>query len=1414
MEMAIRILSGLLTAAVLAALILPIAAAAKPETLDNGYQMDLENLPRVHFGDHPAWEELFDATWKSLTTTIKKANASLNSKEVYYVDKARAFTNTVFAWDTMFTLMFTKYAQNEFPMLPSLDTFYEHQIDSNGEDDGYIPREINQSTGRDVWAYDDVRSMNPPLWAWAEWDLYQTHGDASQFTRIVKGKTVYERMKQHYAFIERYKKLDNGLYGKTNGYGNGLDNTFNQGEPYIGGQVQSNGDQTYNDLSLQQAQFAYYLSKIAAEIGNEEDAAFYAQEHERIAALIRDKMWDDGAHMFSNLAADGVTHTNVSTPTTLWALAAHVATAQQAQELIQYHGENSQKLYRPYGLATTAYDHPGYEPVGNYWRGSFWGPTSYQYIKGLEDYGYDEIALEESIRHMTSVLGVWQAGLASGNAAQTNPLWENYSSEYLKRGSISNPDYGWIGTVSVGVMIEDILGLKPHAAENTVNWSIRLTEEHGVDDLRFVHDGVENVVSFMAEKRTSAKDPVCFSVIAKEPFTLVVKNGAISRTYDVKAGANWFTIDGESGKAPVSELRVLDFSEAGKTLTPARFDAALDSVLFGTQTNPSVYDGLPYQSGKTAGMIRNVNSIGFSMAHNNDAAPRFQASGTMRGLGFTDAREAVKNYHSSGEQGFMFTVPADQSLQTMTAIVGVRNGTARFTADLTDASTPTRSATLTGGAQESVYVLEMPYRASKDGYHVLVKYTLTSSTGSVSLKGILLEKGGDPAPGELTLTPADGSIAVDAQALTDDPAEQWKVYYGDEPTRLDHTLTVDSMPCTLENLANGKPVYLAVESVTGGKASARTRAAFEIPEKEPLSWEERLDIDLQRALPTILNGNEGTVSNRFVPVAVGPIYHSDLAFSSDSDGEEAGVQNTGGVIRPVGKSKTTVITVSASHGDKRVSRSFVYSVPPLDLSAGYVIAGDPILFTGTAYLSRDGEKDWMQIIRPDGGAQAKKQNGAGIDAPRFLNGADPTGSMKASGNCSLSYQVTDPGDPAPINNRVVEIHGIGNAVEIPLGYSVASQRTFVYYTLAANTTARVAFSVNGEVREEISAFAKTRGTYRIEFDYLLDDPADQAAVRLTLTDAPADGWAAINAVTLRETPSPFNWIPANDESYVPTSEEYNRLTQVSGHIDLTGQGNLDWIQLCQNTPIGAPQYARKQNGAGLSDLREITVVNNANADHQMSTDFDLFYDYTDCDPTGPQPKDRYGLLRRGDGNGVQFAIDPRGGKRTLRVYTGNYKARSLLEYVVNGETRYSTYIDNDGRIIFCTTLMIDLQEGDEAYIRHTLVDQFKYGDPYGCSITYAATLGEFEGINPGTTLPAEYPIRNVRGDDPRIEESTGGWKDIGYLDVSRWVSYAIDVEKTGRYDLSLEYATSGTGTVDPGLKVEIDGRVCGEITSM
>ena len=57
---------------------------------------------------------------------------------------------------------------------------------------------------------------------------------------------------------------------------------------------------------------------------------------------------------------------------------------------------------------------------------------------------------------------------------------------------------GWTPCLTVGLMLENLIGLKINAPENQITWTANLTEENGVSNLYYVNDGKVNRVSLAA----------------------------------------------------------------------------------------------------------------------------------------------------------------------------------------------------------------------------------------------------------------------------------------------------------------------------------------------------------------------------------------------------------------------------------------------------------------------------------------------------------------------------------------------------------------------------------------------------------------------------------------------------------------------------------------------------------------------------------------------------------------------------------------------------------------------------------------------------------------------------------------------------------------------------------------------------
>ena len=703
----------------------------KTETVAGGYKIDMGDLPQVYFAEHPEWTELYNVSWQLHKSKIQRIPAATNPERPYYVDEA--FSGNIFVWDTIFMMLYDRYGMNQFPILSSLENFYYCQTDSSGKDNGYIPREIIEESGKDFWGgYTDETSTNPPLFSWAEWSCYMIHGDVSRFSKVIDGKTIYQRLCDHYEFIEKNKRVRYKLYGKTNGLGTGLDDSPNQGS-----------GQAYNSLSMQQAQNAYYLSLIAGAMGKTEDAAYYASEHQRISALINKHMWNEEQGLYSNLSATGE-QTNISTPTSLWALVARVATKETADAMLEKQALNADKLFRPNGLSTLAYDHPSYVSVGGYWCGAIWAPTSYQYIKGLDAYGYTDVSFEESVRLVNTLSGVYEAGKQGGYVKKAT-IYENYSAEYIRQGfktldwELTRPDFaGWTPCISVGLTLENLAGVTINAPENTVNWQVNLTEHFSVSNLYFVNNGQANRVSLAAAERNSATDPLRFTVKCDHPFTLRVGVAGVTKDFQIEAGEHTFLLgDGQAEKEKSASLSVTAAPVSdGCPLSKEQTERARCFVYFTDKGKNSLSS---YAKVKGEGIF-NLSTVG-----RPTPTVTFGAKSSLESLGYSESRTLSRSYYAGGNEGFMLCADASEKTQTLTLLVTVGAGAKGvLTASLSDASAKEQTLTL----EEGRHLITIPYSAASEGRYLLVKWCLDNGALStskkedpaltVSLEGILL----------------------------------------------------------------------------------------------------------------------------------------------------------------------------------------------------------------------------------------------------------------------------------------------------------------------------------------------------------------------------------------------------------------------------------------------------------------------------------------------------------------------------------------------------------------------------------------------------------------------------------------------------------------------------------------------------
>jgi glycogen debranching enzyme len=239
-------------------------------------------------------------------------------------------------------------------------------------------------------------------------------------------------------------------------------------------------------------------------------------------------MWDSTRHFYFDLTLAGE-RVPVKTAGAYWTLLAGVATADRAR-LLTAELSNPETFGRPNSVPTLAANEPLYDRHGGYWRGAVWAPTTTMVIRGLERYGYDDLARDTALRYLDLVARVYRS---------TGTIWENYSPEEDAPGEPAKRDFvGWSGIGPIMYLLEYGVGLRSDASRNALTWHIGPAGQQGCEHFRF--NGHE--LSLVA---TATTDTVgAFNVVVKSDgdFELIIDHSGRTEHLAIHKGQQEFEL--------------------------------------------------------------------------------------------------------------------------------------------------------------------------------------------------------------------------------------------------------------------------------------------------------------------------------------------------------------------------------------------------------------------------------------------------------------------------------------------------------------------------------------------------------------------------------------------------------------------------------------------------------------------------------------------------------------------------------------------------------------------------------------------------------------------------------------------------------------------------------------------------------
>ena len=477
------------------------------------FEASKDKLPSPVLEDNKEWIELYWKAWELAFNHFKKppeGSAFVSN----YLDEA--FAPNIFQWDTIFMIMFARYAHSIFPAIQSLDNFYSRQYEN-----GYICREIVEASGEDFVYEGRENTINPPLFSWAEVESYKVTGDKSRFAMALP---VLEKYTEWLEKNRKKEETKHGLYWQT-GLGSGMDNTPRDGSGWI-------------DMSCQMVMCYNDMAAMCDELNQKEKATAYRNKAREISNKINQFMWNEEDGLYYDVDDEGK-QVKWKTIASFWPMVAGVANDQQAEKLLE-NLKDPKTFWRPFPFPSLAADQQFYKADGQYWLGGVWAPTNVMVIKGLDKFSaqnqnaylFGEFARLATENYLDAIFKVYK---------KTGTIWENYSPESFARGSWSRPDFvGWSGCGPIQLLIENILGFLPKGSQNKLTWNINRIDKHGIQNLRFG----DVVVSFTCERRNDINSKCEITVTSNKPFELTInKNFTSEKVFQIKEGINSLTVE-------------------------------------------------------------------------------------------------------------------------------------------------------------------------------------------------------------------------------------------------------------------------------------------------------------------------------------------------------------------------------------------------------------------------------------------------------------------------------------------------------------------------------------------------------------------------------------------------------------------------------------------------------------------------------------------------------------------------------------------------------------------------------------------------------------------------------------------------------------------------------------------------------
>lgn len=427
-----------------------------------------KGFPVVHFYDQD-FVDIYERTWAWIQDFWKRGTSKNGLPNRYFNYPEN---ETLHQFESCMATFFLVYSNRVYPVAPLLDAFYDKQ-----EDDGAIRGAYRESDGQPVLEKDNPEGVEPPLFAWAEFNLYHKIGNKKRLREVVPA------LEKYFTWLEATFKDGNGLYSVP-AAATRMPNAPRKSAVYP------------VDFNAQLALNALYMSAIGDLLNDKELSFRYKRHYFSIKTRVNSQMWDEDLGTYCDLDKDG-NRLSVKSIAAFWTLLAEIPNEDKANCLIA-HLKNQDTFGAENPFPTLALDEDAFDDRGMGCRGSVYPPFTFMVIKGLEKYARYDLARECAIRHLYFMLDTLHPeGKQQGNLFEAYLPHKDGAAIWPGKKNWPKPLYlPYAALSSVTLIIENVIGLYISLPRKTVDWIIPSMEIMGIEDLSLKR----NMITILSNK--------------------------------------------------------------------------------------------------------------------------------------------------------------------------------------------------------------------------------------------------------------------------------------------------------------------------------------------------------------------------------------------------------------------------------------------------------------------------------------------------------------------------------------------------------------------------------------------------------------------------------------------------------------------------------------------------------------------------------------------------------------------------------------------------------------------------------------------------------------------------------------------------------------------------------------------------